>query len=407
MALTNFQGLTSEEAEKLLAVNGLNELQEGKKTIILEIFARQFANFIIYVLLAAAVISLVVGEVVNFAVITTIIFFIIGLGFVQEYRAEKAMLELKKIIQPMSKVIRNAKLTEIPSREIVVGDVLVLDTGDRIPADAKILEITGLNVDESTLTGESMPVEKTDGEMLYAGTQIFHGHCKAFVTATGMKTKLGSIASMIQTEEQETPLQKNIAHLSKTLAGIALVACVLTLAVGIAKGAPIAEILLIALALTVAAVPEGLALTLTLTLAYGMKRMAEHHVIIRKMLAVETLGSTTVICSDKTGTLTKNEMTVEKIYINGELIDVTGKGYAPKGEFLVNGAKLQANEENELGVLLLAGALCNNSALEEKNSQWEVVGDPTEGALLVAAAKAELWKDDLELQYVRIQENVF
>ena len=399
-------GLTEKEVEKRLKKYGFNELKEKNKTTPFKVLLRQFTNFIVWVLFAAAIISLLIEEILNFWVISFIICFVIILGFVQEYRAEKAMEALKKIVQPKTRVLRNGKVREILTRDVAPGDILLLETGDKIPADAKLFEIIGLRVDEAALTGESAAVEKKKGDLIFAGTQIVHGKCKALVIATGMQTKLGNIAGMIQEVEEKTPLQIKIAQLAKRLAIIALIACVFTFTLGLLRGAPIAGILIVALALAVAAIPEGLPLTLTLTLAYGMHRMAKHNAIIRKMLAVETLGSTTVICTDKTGTLTRNEMTVERVFVNDAINDVSGVGYEPKGEFYLKGNKVNLNDKAST-LLFKASALCNNSILEEKEGKWEVIGDPTEAALVVLSAKAGQWKDDLEEEYKRVEEVLF
>ena len=400
-------GLTEEEAENRLEKYGFNELEEKRKITALKILVRQFANFIVWVLFAAAMISLIVGEQLNFWVISSIIGFVIALGSVQEYKAEKAMEALKKIVEPTATVLKDGKVREIMTRMVVPGDILLLESGNKIPADAKIFEVVGLKVDESALTGESVSVEKKKGDLIFAGTQIVHGKCKALVIATGMQTKLGKIAGMIQEGEEQTPLQVKMAQLAKSLAIIALVACALTFTLGLLTGAPLEGMLLIALALAVAAVPEGLPLTLTLTLAYGMHRMAGHNALIRKMLGVETLGSTTVICTDKTGTLTKNEMTVEKIFVDGGFIDTTGVGYEPDGDFYADGEKIDVVENDNLAMLLKAAVLCNNAVLDERGGKWEVIGDPTEVSLIVAAAKAGLWADDLKDEYQKIEEIVF
>ena len=400
-------GLTEEEVKKRLEKYGFNELKEKRKITPFKVLLRQFANFIVWVLLAAAVISLFIGEILNFWVISSIIGFVVFLGFVQEYKAEKAMEALKKIVQPTTKVLRGGKVREILTKEVVPGDILLLGTGDKIPADAKIFEKIGLKVDEAALTGESAAVEKSESDLIFAGTQIVHGKCKATVIATGMQTKLGKIAGMIQTVEEKTPLQIKISQLAKNLAIIALVACTLTFVLGLLKGAPIAGILIIALALAVAAVPEGLPLALTLTLAYGMHHMAKHNAIIRKMLGIEALGSTTVICTDKTGTITKNELAVKKIFSADKIFDVSGVGYEPKGEFFVNGKKIDVSKEKNLTLLLKVGTLCNDAVLEEREGEWQVIGDPTEASLVVAAAKANLWKDDLEKYCPRIEEIIF
>ncbi len=400
-------GLSGQEALERLQKYGKNELEEKEKTTALKVFAGQFVNLIVWVLMAAAVISLMIDEIIDFWVIIFTIAVVIILGFIQEYRAEKAMEALKSIVQPETTVIREMKLRKIPTTDVVPGDVLVLETGDKVPADAVLFENVALRLDESALTGESVPVGKSENENIFAGTQLVHGKCKALVTSTGMRTKIGQIASLIQTKNEDTPLQVKITKLSLTLAVLAILASALTFVMGIAIGAPFADMLLIALALAVAAVPEGLPLTLTITLAYGMKKMAGHNAIIRKMLAVETLGSTTVICTDKTGTLTKNEMTVEKIFTSGNVLELTGSGYIPKGEFLKRGDSVDVKKEDTSIKLLRAIALCNNSAIEKRKDKWEVIGDPTEIALTVAAAKADLWKDELEKDYEMVEEIVF
>jgi len=409
---TSHHGLTEKQAIQRLEEHGFNELTETKKNTPLKILLRQFADLMVWVLFAAAIISITVNEPLNFWAIMFIISFVVLLGFFQEYKAEKAMDELKKIVQPITTVLRDKKPRKKPTREIVPGDVFCLEMGDKVPADAKIIELIGLKVDESALTGESFAVEKTNGSLVFAGTQIVHGKCKAAVISTGMNTSLGKIAGMIQEEEEETPLQVKIRQLAKTLTIVAIFACVIITIFAVLKTPagteiPWGEILIVALALAVAAVPEGLPLTLTLTMSFGMRRMAKHKAIIRKMLAVETLGSTTAICSDKTGTLTKNEMTVEKIFISGKVIKVSGAGYKPKGGFYSGGEKIDPKKNKDLTTLLKGAALCNNAFLEEKNGKLDFLGDPTEVALVVAAAKAEQWKDDLETENPRIEEIIF
>jgi Ca2+-transporting ATPase len=401
------EGLSEQEAQERLASYGKNELTEQEKTTALKVFAGQFVNLIVWVLMAAGVISLVIGETIDFWVIMFTIAVVIILGFIQEYRAEKAMEALKSIVQPETTVIRDKRLRKILTVNVVPGDILVLETGDKVPADALVFETVALKIDESALTGESVPVGKVENETTFAGTQIVHGKCKALVAATGMNTKIGQIASLIQTKDEDTPLQVKITKLSLTLAFLAVLASGITFAIGLYIGAPFADMLLISLALAVAAVPEGLPLTLTITLAYGMKKMAGHNAIIRKMLAVETLGSTTIICTDKTGTLTRNEMTVEKLFVSETELEVTGLGYVPKGEFLKRGNNVNVKNDVTSLNLLRGITLCNNSAIEKKDDKWEVVGDPTEIALTVAAAKADLWKDELDKDYEMTEEIVF
>lgn len=301
-----WSGLSSTVAAKALTEFGFNELQTVKKLTALKVFLRQFANVIVWILFIAAVISYNTHEEINFWLINLIIGFVIVMGFLQEFKAEKAMDALKKIVQPTTTVIRDGVLQTIPARDVVPGDIVSLEMGDQIPADAELLHVNNAEVDESALTGESVPAHKKEGETVYAGTQLVNGRFTAQVTHTGMRTKLGGIAQMIQEEEEQTPLQKKMDHLGKFIASIALGAALLILIIGIAKGTPVADMLVVALVLAVAAVPEGLPLTMTLALSFGMYRMANKKAIIRRMTAVETLGSTTVICTDKTGTLTQN-----------------------------------------------------------------------------------------------------
>ncbi len=404
---SNANGLMQEEAEKRLQEFGFNELKEKKKLTALKVLLRQFANFMVYVLFAAALISFSIGEIVNFWVICFIIFFAVVLGFVQEYKAEKAMEALKTTIAPSMRVLRNNRVHEVETKQIVPGDVLVLEAGDKIPADAKVFELIGMRVDESAITGESIAVEKENGSIVYAGTQIVHGKCKALVIATGMQTGIGKIAGLIQETEEQTPMQTKITHLSKTLAMIALATSAMAFFLGLSRGAPLTEMLLVALALAVAAVPEGLPLTLTITLAHGMRTMASRKAIVRKMLGVETLGSTTIICTDKTGTLTKNEMTIEKIFVADKLYEIDGAGYEPKGNFFLLGNKTNPKDDKNLAMLLNAATLCTNAVLEKNHDKWSIVGDPTEASIVVAAAKAGLWKDDLETKFKRTEEIMF
>ncbi|MFH1391701.1 MAG: cation-translocating P-type ATPase [Candidatus Diapherotrites archaeon] len=400
-------GIAEEEVEKRLKEYGYNELKEKRKITPAKILLRQFSNFLIWILFAAAFISYFIGETLSFWATLAIIVFIVIAGFIQEFKAEKSMEALKKIVKSTTKVMRNNGVKVILTRELVPGDILLLEMGDKIPADAKIIEVIGMKVDESTLTGESQAVEKSTEENIFAGTSIVHGKCKAIVFATGMQTKIGEIAEMIQEEDEQTPLQIKITRLAKRIAMLALTACALIFLLGILKGTPIAAMLIVALALAVAAVPEGLPLTLTVTLSRGMHNMAKHNAVIRRMLAVETLGSTTIICTDKTGTLTKNEMTVEKLFVNDSIIDVTGAGYEPRGEFSINGKKIDPKSDKTITTMLRAGALCNNAFLEKKGGKWEIIGDPTEAALVVLAAKAEEWKDDLEKKNQRLEEIIF
>ena len=398
-------GLTSKQAVKALEQHGLNELKRQRGISGLRVFLRQFTNFIVWILVIAAVISYGIGEVINFWVILFIIAFVIVMGFMQEYKAERAMEALKKIVKPLTTVIRDGHVMTIEAKEVVPGDILVLEVGDNIPADAEVAEEVALKTDESTLTGESVPVVKEKGESIFAGTQIVNGRCKARVIATGMKTELGKIASMIQEREEPTPLQERMDQLGKFLALIALGASILILGIGIFRGASPLEMMIVALALAVAAVPEGLPLTMTLALSFGMNRMAKKNAIVRRMMAVETLGSTTMICSDKTGTITKNEMTVQQLYINGQIITVTGVGYRPHGEFRLDSKSVRKN--SKWADLFRVAVLCNNANLIEAGRRWEPVGDPTEVALLTLGGKADFWREKVEHQYKRVEEILF
>lgn len=399
-------GLTTKEAAKALERYGLNELKKERRFTGMAVLLRQFMNFIVWILIAASIISYGIGEVINFWVINFIIVFVVAMGFLQEFKAERAMEALKRIVKPVTTVIRDGQKMTIEAKEVVPGDILALEVGDDIPADAELIEEIGLRTDESTLTGESVPVEKAKGDMIFAGTQAVNGKGMARVTGTGMKTKLGNIASLIQEKEEPTPLQMRMNQLGKFLAMIALGASVLILGIGIFRGASPLQMMIVALALAVAAVPEGLPLTMTLSLSFGMHKMAKKNAIIRRMMAVETLGSTTIICTDKTGTLTKNEMTVQKLYVDDQIIGVTGAGYKPEGSFYLNHGNGK-KKHPEWDDLFKVAILCNNANLFETGKRWEPVGDPTEVSLITLGGKADFKKDRLEKQYKRVEEILF
>ncbi|UCD03472.1 MAG: cation-translocating P-type ATPase [Candidatus Aenigmatarchaeota archaeon] len=400
-------GLTEKEAEKRLLRHGPNELKEKRRNVSLKIFSRQFTNLMFWVLFAAAVTSYFIGEVLSFWAISFIMAFIVILGFAQEFKAERAMIALKKIVKTTTKVVRDKRVRNIITKDIVPGDILLLETGDKVPADLKILNHIGLKVDEASLTGESEPVRKSREDLLFASTNIVQGKCTAVVFSTGMDTEIGKIAEMIQEEKEVTPLQRKVSWLAKLLAAVALTVCILIFMTGMVKGAPLASMLVVALALAVAAVPEGLPLTLTVTLSLGMHRMARSNAVIRRMAAVETLGSTTVVCTDKTGTMTKNEMTVERLFVNDTTVGVTGVGYKPEGEFIISEQQIDPKKDRTTSTMLKAAALCNNAYLFKGEKDWETVGDPTEIALIVMAAKAGEWKDSLEERNKRIEELIF
>ena len=422
------KGLSEEEVNRRLQEFGYNELVERKRTTILEIFLNQFKNIFVIMLLIATLISFLIGEIVEASTIAIIVILNAVIGFVQEFRSEKAMEAMKKLTAPKARVIRNGKEMIIPAREIVPGDITILEQGDRIPADGRLIEIVELKTDEAVLTGESTPVGKTADivdkkapvadrkNSVFMATHIIYGRGKAVITSTGMQTEFGKIAEMVQTvEAEETPLKQKLERFAKKLGIIIVVVCAIIFAMelyeifilGVGLEAEALESILkafeVSVALAVSAVPEGLPAVVTVSLALGARELAKRSAIIRKLASAETLGATTIICSDKTGTLTRGEMTVRKIYVKGDMIDVTGAGYEPKGEFLLNDKTLIPKEGSNLNLLLRAGALCSNASYDGKS----ILGDTTEGALIVVAAKAGMTKKDLEAKYPRVHEVPF
>lgn len=393
-------GLKSDDVKNRLLTFGFNELPEKKKISPSGIFLSQFKNYLILILIGAAIISAFTGEATNAYVILFIILFISVLGFIQEYRAERAMEALKKMVAFEARVLRDGAVKKIPIKELVPGDIVYIEAGDRIPADARLVEAINLEAVESSLTGESHPVSKStealgdetpvaeQKNMVFMGTVAARGNGIAVVVGTGKSTQIGSIAQMIQIKEEEPPLKIKFAKLATQLAKIVLLACLIIFIAGTLRGQDVLGMLVIAAALAVAGIPEALPFIVTATLAIGTQRMAKRHAIIRKLPAVETLGCATVICSDKTGTITRGEMTVRKIFTDA-IIEVTGSGYIPEGEFRREGVKIQPPQDAHLSELLKIGMLCNNSFLES-NDGWRIIGDPTEGALLVAAKKANI-----------------
>jgi Ca2+-transporting ATPase len=414
-------GLSKAEAEKRLAEFGPNELKKEEGTSPIKMFFEQFTDILMIILLIATALSLAVGEFIDAIVIIAIVLATAILGFVEEFRSEKAVEALRKMTAPTAAVLRDGKEARIPASEIVPGDVMLLYTGDKVPADARLVESVNLKIDEASLTGESSPVNKNVtfcGEetalndrrnMAFTGTIVVYGRGKAVVTTTGMNTEFGKIAKMVQmTEEEVTPLEKRTQSIGKWIGILSVAICLGVAVLGIIEGRNIIDMILWGISLAVAAVPEALPAIVTGALAVGMYRMARVHTIVKKLPAVETLGCTSVICSDKTGTMTKGEMTVQRIYLNDEAVKVTGVGYEPKGEFLIEDKKIDAKSEG-LRILLTAAALCNDAKLEkdEVTQRWIIKGDPTEGSLIVAAAKAGLWKQELEQQQPRVGEIPF
>ena len=418
------RGLAEREVQQRLAEHGPNELPETPPVSALTLLLGQFTSVIIWVLIGAAVISGLLQEWVDAAAILAIVLLNALLGFVQEYRAEQSIAALKKLSITMARVIREGVIRSIPARELVPGDLIQIEAGDRVPADSRVIYATGLQTQEASLTGESTPVAKSAEpilqtevplgdrhNMLFMGTIVVSGKGRALVTATGTHSELGKIAALIhretQAEQEETPLQRRLEHLGHTLLWLSLGIVVVVFLLGALRGVPLVTMFLTAVSLAVAAIPEGLPAVVTITLAVGVTRMVKRHALIRRLPAVETLGSTTVICSDKTGTLTKNEMTVTTLYQGGEIFTVTGEGYAPVGEIRSDSEPTTAALKPGLMTLLRASVLCNGADLRLEAFLWQIVGDPTEGALLVAAAKAGLTKHHLEQENLWLGEVPF
>lgn len=422
-------GLDDSEAAERLQQCGPNELTEKRKTPAWMIFLGQFKNLLIIILIIAAILSLVLGEVIDAVVILVIVLFACLLGFIQEYRAERAMEALKKMAAPNASVIRNGIEEEIPACDLVPGDVVLLTMGDRVPADARLLEAINLKTEEASLTGESLAVEKTiellnNGanvgdrkNMVFAGTTVAYGRATAVITDTGMNTEFGKIATMLQEVEVErTPLQVNLDSVGKWISIAALGLCVVLVLIGLLRWSlegvviwpdKVLEMFMWGISLAIAAVPEALPAVVTISLSLGVQKLVKRHALIRKLPACETLGSTTYICSDKTGTLTQDQMTVRQIYVNGEVIDVSGSGYEPKGEFKNRDKSIVLPDNTSLQMLLKAGLLCNDSSLNKDDSGWRIKGDPTEGALVVLAAKAGLEQKAVAGKNKRIHEIPF
>ncbi|NPV09594.1 MAG: cation-translocating P-type ATPase [Anaerolineae bacterium] len=416
-------GLGAQEAERRLEQYGPNELREAPRPGFWQLLLRQFKNFLVIILVVACLISLALGEYLDATAILAIVILNAALGVVQESRAEEALAALKKMAAPEATVIRDGRPTTIPAVQLVPGDVVLLEAGDFIPADVRLIEAVNLRVDEAALTGESHAVEKdaralaeADSalgdrrNMAYLGTTATYGRGRAVVVRTGMNTEIGRIAEMIQSyEEEATPLQRRLDQLGKWLGVGALAVSALVFLLGSLGGQDVLEMFLVAVSLAIAAVPEGLPAVVTISLALGLQRMVRRHALIRNLPAVETLGSATAICSDKTGTLTQNEMMVVRLYVDGQEVEVTGKGYEPVGRFISGSDPIDPKEDERLTLLLTGAALCNDSQLErdEGDSSWAIYGDPTEAALVVAAAKAGLWKEALSEEHRRLAEAPF
>ncbi|MDY7076850.1 MAG: cation-translocating P-type ATPase [Chloroflexota bacterium] len=438
-------GLSEAEAKTRLARSGPNELAERPRPGFWQLLLGQFNNFIIIILIVSAAVSFLLGEVVEAGAIMAIVILNAVLGVIQESRAEEALAALKKMAAPEAQVLRGDHRVIIPARELVPGDVVFLEAGNYIPADLRLVEGFNLKIDEASLTGESVPVEKAASAKLsedaplgdrinsaFMGTTVTYGRGAGIVVATGMQTQIGLIAEMIQSyEEEPTPLQVRLDQLGRWLGWGSLIICGIVFIEALVQDTnlsiitnqglmsylaqtqdQIVELFIVAVSLAIAAVPEGLPAVVTICLALGMREMVQRHALIRRLPAVETLGSATVICSDKTGTLTQNEMMVVRLYVANWRLDVSGKGYEPKGEFTNYGVPSDPRDNSETMAFLIGSLLCSDAQLERLDSedgegQYRIVGDPTEGAMVVAAAKAGLWRDELEERFPRVAEVPF
>ena len=438
-------GLTQQEAQERLNRFGPNELTEKPRPGFLAMLWDQLNNYLVIILIVAAVISLALGEVVDSVAIMFIVVLNSVVGVVQESKAEQALAALKKMSAPNAQVVRGGHVVTIPGREIVGGDIVLLEAGNYVPADLRLVETINLKIEEASLTGESVPVEKDavsvlDGEIplgdrkntAFMGTMITYGRGRGIVTGTGMNTQIGMIAEMIQSFEMEsTPLQRKLEHLGKLLGTSCLVICALVFIYGLFRDThlssafsdgfmhyletekkDIVTLFMTAVSLAIAAVPEGLPAIVTICLALGMQRMIRHNALIRKLPAVETLGCATVVCSDKTGTLTQNQMTVVQGWAGGKRFRVTGEGYNPVGQFFLGDGLFDSRADADTSLLLQGALVCNDARLDDNGQEsgkeaWRIIGDPTEGALVVASAKAGYRGEDLHKTLPRVQEIPF
>lgn len=428
------EGITWKEAQKRLEKVGENQIQDQASVSAFALLLNQFKDFMVLILLIATFISGLLGEYMDAITIIAIIVLNAILGFVQEYKAEKSLHALKELTAPTAHVIREGVMQEIPASELVPGDIVYFEAGDRIPADMRLFEAKGVHIEESALTGESVPVQKDtsllaadreislgdQANMAFMGTLVTRGSGQGIVIGTGMATEMGQIAALIQTTEtMQTPLQHRLEQLGKVLITVAIILTAVVVFTGIWHGHDAYKMFLSGVSLAVAAIPEGLPAVVTIALALGVQRMIRRKAIVRKLPSVETLGCASVICSDKTGTLTQNKMTVTHLYVNRETIEVTGVGYDPNGEFLTSGRQnVSFVQKPYIKRMLEFGVLCNNATLNEevdqegkllkrKRTYWDITGDPTEGAIIVAGAKGGIWQQELEGSYQRLEEFPF
>ena len=412
-------GLSTTDADRRRSTYGANELEATSRESAWRILAAQFQNVLILILLAGTVVSGFLGHTLEAVVITVIVLLAVCLGFIQEHRAGRALEALKAMAAPTAHALRDGTESVIPARELVPGDVVMLRAGDRVPADARVMQAVNLAVDEAALTGESAAVAKTTSaledprlpigdrtNMTYAGTMVVRGRGQALIVETGMSTEFGRIAQMVQAvEASRTPLQVNLDRLGATLGKGALAVVALIVVIGLTRGQPVVQMFMFGIALAVAVVPEALPAVVTISLAIGVRRMVRRNALVRRLPIVETLGSTSVICSDKTGTLTRNEMTVRRIFADGRLLELTGVGYDPAGQLLDGGAVIEPPDS--VGQLLSAAVLSSDAKLTRRDGRSQVEGDPTEGALLVAAVKVGLDQAELNQREPRTAEIPF
>lgn len=423
---TSRNGISQEEVIKRLQEFGPNELKEEKKKRWYHLLFEQFTSILIIILIISAIVSAFLaiqeGEPMTDAYVILIIVVMNAiLGFVQEYRAEQAVEALKAMVSPHVLVIREGKEESIDSKLLVPGDIILLEAGSRVPADSRLIEAANVEVDEAALTGESRPVSKNirsvrkdagigdQTNMVFMGTVLTNGRAVGVVTETGMKSQFGKIAGMVQAiDVEDPPLRQKMERMGRQLATISVILTVFVFFIlWFVHDRTLEEVFMTSISLAVSAIPEGLPAVLTITLALGTARMAKHKAIVRKLASVETLGSTTVICSDKTGTLTKNEMTVTQITSKERIINISGSGYNPTGVFTIKGEKFNPLQDINAEFLLRVGALNNDSHVQEDDGNWVCFGDPTEGALIVAAKKAGIINNELKQKYPRVAELPF
>ena len=431
-------GLTTEEVKKRLETYGYNELAEKKPPTFLERLWESLSEFIVMILIVSAIISAILGDWIEAAAIIAIVILNTTVSIIQDSKAEQALAALKKMAAPEAHVIRGGTRVMVPSRELVPGDLVLLEAGSIVPADLRLVQTMNLKAEEASLTGESVPVNKNahhtldpdaglgdQHNMVFMSTTITYGRGHGVVVGTGMQTAIGHIAELIQSvEDEDTPLQKKLDQVGKTLGIASLAICGLVFLVGLLRpvltGQTVGwdlqhwidhskEFFMLAVSLAIAAVPEGLPAVVTICLALGMQEMVKRHALIRRLPAVETLGAATVICSDKTGTLTQNQMTATRIWVDGHTYEVTGRGYTPEGGFVLDGEEiLRVDDHPVLQAALWGGALCNDAILEPHTElQYRMIGDPTEGAMVVSGAKADFWREKLEDSFPRVNEIPF